>query len=88
MSEVNISIETIQANLGVSVETVQPSVGIQIAGGGSGIDFTTDNTLILDENNVLRVNTTFEMEQDNTLPITSAGVYATVGNIEELLKTI
>ena len=37
---------------------------------------------------VLSVNTTNNMEQDNTLPITSAGVYATVGNIEALLKTI
>lgn len=47
----------------------------------------TDNTLIL-KDGVLSVNTTDQMEQDNTLPITSAGVYATVGNIEVLLKTI
>ena len=52
-----------------------------------GVDFQTDNTLKL-ENGILSVNTTNEMEQDNTLPITSAGVYATVGNIEALLKTI
>lgn len=53
----------------------------------SGVDFETDDTLKL-ENGILSVNTTMEMEQDNTLPITSAGVYATVGNIEALLKTI
>ena len=47
----------------------------------------TDNTLIV-KDGVLSVNTTDQMEQDNTLPITSAGVYATVGNIEVLLKTI
>ena len=47
----------------------------------------TDETLTL-ENGVLSVNTTNDMEQDNTLPITSAGVYNTVGNIEVLLKTI
>lgn len=49
--------------------------------------FTTDKTLSL-KDGVLSVNTTNNMEQDNTLPITSAGVYATVGNIEALLKTI
>lgn len=55
--------------------------------GSGGIDFITDDTLSLN-NGVLSVNTTSEMESDNTLPITSAGVYATVGNIEVLLKTI
>lgn len=53
----------------------------------SGVDFETDHTLKL-EKGILSVNTTNDMEQDNTLPITSAGVYATVGNIEALLKTI
>ena len=54
---------------------------------GGGVDFETDETLIL-KDGVLSVNTTNDMEKDNTLPITSAGVYATVGNIEALLKTI
>lgn len=53
----------------------------------NGVDFETDKTLTL-KDGVLSVNTTDQMEQDNTLPITSAGVYATVGNIEVLLKTI
>ena len=56
-------------------------------GTGSGSSFKTDDTLTL-KDGVLSVNTTDLMEQDNTLPITSAGVYATVGNIEVLLKTI
>ena len=51
------------------------------------MDFETDNTLKF-ENGILSVNTTDMVEQDNTLPITSAGVYTTVGNIEVLLKTI
>lgn len=51
------------------------------------VEFETDHTLTL-KNGILSVNTTNDMEQDNTLPITSAGVYATVGNIEALLKTI
>ena len=47
----------------------------------------TDETLIW-KAGVLSVNTTEQMEQDNTLPMSSAGVYATVGNISQLLKTI
>ena len=54
---------------------------------GGNVDFQTDDTLTL-KDGVLSVNTTNNMEQDNTLPITSAGVFATVGNIEALLKTI
>ena len=53
----------------------------------TGVQFETDATLTL-KDGVLSVNTTDQMEQDNTRPITSAGVYATVGNIEALLKTI
>ena len=53
----------------------------------TGVSFETDDTLTL-KDGVLSINTTDQMEQDNTLPITSAGVYATVGNIEALLKTI
>lgn len=52
-----------------------------------GVSFETDHTLTL-KDGILSVNTTDQMEQDNTLPITSAGVFATVGNIEALLKTI
>lgn len=54
---------------------------------GGGTAFETDETLTL-KDGVLSVNTTNDMEPDNTLPITSAGVFATVGNIEALLKTI
>lgn len=57
------------------------------SGSGGGTSFTTDATLTL-ENGVLKVNTTNEMAADNTLPITSAGVYTQVGNIDVLLKTI
>lgn len=57
-------------------------------GGEGGIYFTTDETLVLDENNVLRVNTTDVAEADNTQPITSAGVQMIVGNINAILETI
>ena len=52
-----------------------------------GVSFEVDKTLTLVDG-ILGVNTTNDMEQDNTLPMTSAGVFATVGNIEALLKTI
>lgn len=55
------------------------------SGGGGG--FTTDETLTL-KSGVLSVNRAFSVEQDNTLPVTSAAVATTVGNIEVLLKTI
>lgn len=63
------------------------NVEITIPDSGGNVDFRTDETLIL-KDGMLSVNTTDQMEQDNTLPITSAGVYATVGNIEALLKNI
>lgn len=66
------------------VEELKQTGGV---GPGGNVDFQTDETLTL-KNGVLSVNTTNDMEQDNTLPITSAGVFATVGNIEALLKTI
>lgn len=62
-------------------------VEIKIPHSGGNVDFKTDETLTL-KDGILSVNTTNDMEQDNTLPITSAGVFATVGNIEALLKTI
>lgn len=52
-----------------------------------GTYFTTDETLTL-KDGVLSVNTAKEPEPDNTLPITSAAVHATVGNIGAILDTI
>ena len=52
-----------------------------------GVVFTPDETLSLSKG-VLSVNTAEHPEQDNTLPITAAAVYQTVGNIEVLLRTI
>ena len=55
--------------------------------GNDGTIFTPDETLSL-KDGILSVNTAKEPEPDNTLPITSAAVAQTVGNIEELLKVI
>lgn len=96
-SELNGSMSIGNPTRGVvkSVNGIRPdengNVEIEVSGGGGsggGTSFTTDETLTLGADGVLRVNTTDQMEQDNTLPITSAGVFATVGNIEALLKTI
>ena len=56
--------------------------------GGGGLPFELDGKTIVVENGILRVNTANKAEQDNTLPITSAAVHTTVGNIELLLSRI
>ena len=55
--------------------------------GNDGTTFVPDETLTL-QNGILSVNTAKEPDPNNTLPITSAAVAQTVGNIEELLKVI
>ena len=55
--------------------------------GNDGTTFVPDETLTL-QNGILSVNTAKEPDPDNTLPITSAAVAQTVGNIEQLLKII
>ena len=55
--------------------------------GDGGASFETDETLIL-KDGVWSVNTADVVEADNTLPVTSAAVSVTVGNIEALLQTI
>jgi len=57
-------------------------------GGSGGAGVAIDNVTIVRRNGVLTVNTADAPEQDNTLPITSAAVHTTVGNIEVLLSTI
>lgn len=46
-----------------------------------------NNTLVL-QNGTLKVNTVDTAEADNTLPITSAGTYLIMGNINALLSSI
>lgn len=72
--------------------TIQADKTLLADGTGSGgTSFTTDDTLSL-ESGVLSVNTTDAVEENNTNPITSKGVYAyiksTVGTIEESLSDI
>lgn len=62
----------------------EPSPG---GGGGGTTSFEIDETLTF-KDGVLSVNTADVVEEDNTLPVTSAAVATQVGNIEILLKTI
>lgn len=55
---------------------------------GGGFPYQIGNGLKVTGGDTLEVDTTTDVEQDNTLPITSAAVYTTVGNIEILLGTI
>jgi hypothetical protein len=80
-------IDQIEKN-GVSEEQIATAVEVYLEENPAGVNFEVDGTTLKLENNILSVNTTNAMEQDNTQPITSAGVYATVGNIEALLQTI
>lgn len=51
------------------------------------VGFETDETLTM-KDGILSVNTAKVVERDNMLPVASAAVYATVGNINVLLETI
>ena len=72
----------------VNAKDVQMPDGSRLSELESKVCFTTDETLTLSKHNVLSVNTAKEPDPDNTLPITSAAVANTVGNIEIILKTI
>lgn len=71
------------ARKGSEVQTIR----LPKAGSGGGVDFVTDETLIL-ENGLLRVNTTDSATENDARPITSQGVYNEFSVINALLKTI
>lgn len=56
-------------------------------GAGGGASFELGNALEMQDGK-LNVMTTDAAEEDNTLPITSSGVYTIVGNISAILDTI
>lgn len=87
-AEVSYSTDTQSTAVTVGASTGETgSGGTSSSGGSGGTSFTTDETLSL-KNGVLSVNRATAVEQDNTLPITSAAVYTEVGNINALLSTI
>lgn len=78
-----------KSNADYDTEWVDPS-----AGGASSWQevqnkpFESVGSNLLVENGVLKVDTTDDAEEDNTRPITSAGAYTIVGNINTLLSLI
>ena len=67
----------------------KPLSTVQIAGGGGdgGLAYQFGHGLKL-TGTIVSVDTVNDFSGDNTLPMTAAGVQATVGNIEALLGTI
>lgn len=52
------------------------------------MDYELGESLVVDDNNVLSVRTTDEIEEGNMLPVTSNAVYKSLGNIETKLESI
>ena len=69
--------------------TIVAAINEAARSGGGGTKYQIGNGLILDaKTNTLAVDTADAVERDNTKPITSAGVYLEIGNINALLATI
>lgn len=69
--------------------TIVAAINEAARSGGGGTKYQIGNGLILDaKTNTLSVDTADAVERDNTKPITSAGVYLEIGNINALLATI
>ena len=66
---------------------IKVTVGAVIYTSTNGKEIEIGSGLKL-ENNVLSVDTAETVEEDNTKPITSAAVFAEVGNIEVLLSLV
>lgn len=91
-----MTLQTIQRQIGDLSDLATEAKGNLVAAineaartGGGGTKYQIGNGLILDaKTNTLAVDTADAVERDNTKPITSAGVYLEIGNINALLATI
>ena len=72
--------QSIDVTIGGGVTTPATSDKLGLVKVGSGLSIAEDGTLSVDTAN--------KAEKDNTKPITSAGVYTEIGNINALLATI
>ena len=69
--------------------TIVAAINEAARSGGGGTKYQIGNGLKLDvKTNTLAVDTADAVERDNAKPITSAAVYAVVGNINALLATL
>lgn len=97
------AVETLKGNVYTKEQTLSSEVKTQLGlsatatpsdafaaigqGGGGSTQYTAGDNISI-EGNVISVITTSDAESDNTRPITSAGVYTQIGNINVLLSTI
>lgn len=78
-------LETLEES-GVTMDKIEEAVGDYLA--KNPIEGVKPGNALEMIGDTLNVITTDEAEQDNTLPITSAGVHTIVGNISAILDTI
>lgn len=91
-----MTLQTIQRQIGdladlttEEKDTLVAAINEAARTGGGGTKYQIGSGLILDaKTNTLAVDTADAVERDNTKPITSAGVYLEIGNINALLATI
>lgn len=91
-----MTLQTIQRQIGdladlttEAKDTLVAAINEAARTGGGGTKYRIGNGLKLDtKTNTLAVDTADAIERDNTKPITSAGVYLEIGNINALLATI
>ena len=70
-------------------DPIDVSFNVSVRAGGGSAGYNIGPGLKLDaETNTLSVDTADAVEKDNTKPVTSAAVFAEVGNINALLATI
>ena len=86
MNDIEVEVSEYGANIEVTVEGSGPAG--PPGPPGEGMQYEIGEGLKVNEQNQLIVDTTNDVEQDNTKPITSAGVFTVVGNVEALLGTI
>lgn len=68
-------------------QQISAKISNKIVYTGAGVEYKAGDNIKI-EKNTISVITTNEAEEDNTIPITSGGVYKELGNINALLSTI
>lgn len=82
-----ITISAVARPVSLAISDSCDSVTMTVSNGSQGKSWTLGTGLKV-ENGVLMVDTAQTVEQDNSLPVTSAAVYTQVGNINALLGGI
>lgn len=90
----DIDVEVINASTVIDVDLYDAAVEVIVnvetsgpPGSSGGMQYEIGKGLKVVDNTLV-VDTAEDVEEDNTLPVTSAAVYTTVGNINALLSTI